>query len=649
MELKPSLRLYLLGLPRPAKQLIFFSVDLLGLITSACLACWLVYGFPFSLLAAAVIGLAAATIGFPVAVQQGLYKAVIRYVGAAFLFPAFVTAASAAIAAGMAAYWLGAVASPLRVAVAFGFAFLVYLCASRYLSRGLLAAGLQKGRRHRTVVYGAGTAAAQLIASMRATGEQLPVAMVDDEPALQGRTMNGIRIYAPVELQRLIDEESVNRILLAMPSVSRRRRSEVLDKLASLAAHVQTIPDYRDLVTGAAQVDDLREVPVEDLLGRQAVPPDPELLQARIRDRVVMVTGAGGSIGAELSRQILQLGVRKLILFEISEAALYQIDRELRQIMLAEKIRCEVVPLLGSVCDYSRLLTTLQTFSVQTVYHAAAYKHVPLVEQNIIDGTRNNALGTLTAARAACDAKVDTFVLISTDKAVRPTNIMGASKRVAELILQALQVEYPDTCFSMVRFGNVLESSGSVVPLFREQIRRGGPVTVTHPEIVRYFMTIPEAAELVIQAASMATGGDVFVLDMGAPIKISDLAQRMIRLSGMTVRHAGNPEGDIDIVYTGLRPAEKLYEELLVGADVSGTDHPRILRAVESYIPYQLLAGLLKQLAAHLDNQDCPAVRDTLRQLVESYKPTNQMDDLLWREQRLPLQQPPKGNVTRIA
>jgi FlaA1/EpsC-like NDP-sugar epimerase len=367
-------------------------------------------------------------------------------------------------------------------------------------------------------------------------------------------------------------------------------------------------------------------------MGRQAVPPNPELLHACIEHKNVMITGAGGSIGSELCRQIAMLGVARLVLFENAEASLYRIERELQGLIKEHSLDCEVIPLLGSVCDYRRVDDVIRTFQVQTIYHAAAYKHVPIVEHNLLEGIQNNAIGTMQLATAACNAGVEAFVLVSTDKAVRPANAMGATKRVAEMILQAMQEQFPNTRLCMVRFGNVLDSSGSVVPLFREQIRNGGPLTVTHRDIVRYFMTIPEAAELVIQAGSMARGGDVFVLDMGEPIRIQDLARRMVHLMGMTICDKSNPDGDIEIEYTGLRPAEKLYEELLVGDDVSGTEHPRIMRAVESYMEFAVLIDQLRQLSVAVENQDCDSARELLFSVVSSYQPSNGINDLTWTE-----------------
>ena len=415
--------------------------------------------------------------------------------------------------------------------------------------------------------------------------------------------------------------------------MTRRRRREILTQLEPLGVHVQTVPDIEQLVTGNANLADLREVDVADLLGRDAVPPKDGLFDACIRDRVVMVTGAGGSIGSELCRQIIGLHPRRLVLFEMSELALYNIERELRALAEKRAAQIELVGLIGNAHDRFRLRDIFAAYRVQTVYHAAAYKHVPIVEQNVVAGVNNNVIATWYAAEAAHEAEVETFVLVSTDKAVNPTNVMGATKRFAEIVLQGLQRRGSKTRFCMVRFGNVLASSGSVVPLFNEQINAGGPVTVTHPEVIRYFMTIPEAAQLVIQAGSMSEGGDVFVLDMGKPVRIGDLARRMIHLAGLTVRDEKNPEGDIEISYTGLRPAEKLYEELLIGNNVTGTEHPMILRAIEHSLPWDRVQELLNEIMAAMSRFDCPRTLQLLNDVVAEYTPAPQPHDLVWARQ----------------
>ncbi len=427
-------------------------------------------------------------------------------------------------------------------------------------------------------------------------------------------------MHPPGALQTLINEESAQVVLLALPSQSRRRRQEILKSLEPFPVRVMTVPDIADLVSGSARVEDVRDVDASDLLGRDSVPPDERLFDACIRDKVVMVTGAGGSIGSELCRQIAHLRPKRIVLFEMSELALYQIDRELRTLMERDRLSFELASLLGNAHHKYRVREIIQVYGVQTIYHAAAYKHVPIVEQNVVEGIHNNVISTWYTAETAQECGVETFVLISTDKAVNPTNVMGATKRLAEIVLQGLQQRGGRTRFCMVRFGNVLESSGSVVPLFREQIRRGGPVTVTHPDVIRYFMTIPEAAQLVLQAGAMAEGGDVFVLDMGKPIRIADLARRMVHLAGLTVRDEQSPEGDIEICYTGLRPAEKLFEELLIGNNVSGTGHPMILRAMEHSLSWEQVQQLLADLMIAMGQFDVRTASDLLQVAVREYR-----------------------------
>lgn len=461
----------------------------------------------------------------------------------------------------------------------------------------------QSRRKVPVIIYGAGTSGRQLMASLKRGPEYVPVAFVDDADHLHGSDVEGVRIYGPAELPRLIKSSKAKTLLLALPSLTRAQRKAVLDRLDQLPVRLRTVPGVADLVSGKAEVADLREIAIEDLLGRDPVPPDANLLEANIRGKVVMVTGAGGSIGAELCRQILHLCPTTLILFEISEYMLYEIHRNLQQVIASQHLKIEVVPLLGSVCDRDRMLSVLRQWQIQTLYHAAAYKHVPMVELNIIEGIRNNCFGTAIAAEAAVAESVESFILISTDKAVRSTNVMGASKRIAEMICQAWALHQEKTKFSMVRFGNVLGSSGSVIPQFRHQIAKGGPITVTHPEINRYFMTIPEAAQLVIQAGALAKGGDVFVLDMGPPIRIVDLAQRMARLYGLRpvvlpagVQEGGVIDGDINIIFSGLRPGEKMYEELIIGSNAMPTIHPRIQTAKEFYLKWEDLGEVLSNL-----------------------------------------------------
>jgi FlaA1/EpsC-like NDP-sugar epimerase len=509
-------------------------------------------------------------------------------------------------------------------------AFAVLLIVgSRVFGRYLCFSGLKDSGRKRIAIYGAGEAGARL--SVFLSGAEFDVvAFIDDRATLQGRQINGVTVHSPDDLPALVITRKIDRVLLAMPSVPRRRRREVLAGLEPLGVHVQSLPDLGDIISGKARIDELREVDAADLLGRDSVPPNPELFEHCIRGKSVLVTGAGGSIGSELCRQIVRVGPRCLVLCERSELALYTVERELREIIESEQLTLDLVPLLANAGDRRHMAELLSTYSVQTVYHAAAYKHVPIVEHNVLSGLQNNVISTWNAAHAAMEAGVETFVLVSTDKAVNPTNVMGASKRLAELVLQGLQERSPQTRFCMVRFGNVLGSSGSVVPLFREQIRRGGPVTVTHPQVVRYFMTIPEAAQLVIQAGSMAAGGDVFVLDMGPPVRIDDLARRMVSLMGLTVRDSEHPDGDIEIQYTGLRSAEKLFEELLIGNNVGGTQHPMIMRAMEKNLPWTEMREILECLAGAIEGFDCKRAVAVLREAVPEYQPIETLRDHVW-------------------
>jgi FlaA1/EpsC-like NDP-sugar epimerase len=526
--------------------------------------------------------------------------------------------------------------APTTAFAFYGVLVLLYLGASRLTLRTLLH--FRRGKKELVAIYGAGSSGAQLVTALRDDGRYRPVAFLDDDRDLHGKVVAGVRVFAPRQLDYLIEQYEVSSVLLALPSQSRRQRQAVLKSLERHALHVKTVPDIGDIVAGHATVADVRDVDVADLLGRDAVEPNAALLVACIRGKAVMVTGAGGSIGSELCRQILRLSPRRLVLLEISEHALYQIERELRSVVALEGIDVELAGLLGNVNHRHRVQEIMHKYDVQTVYHAAAYKHVPIVEQNIIEGIRNNVLGTWYVAEAAIETGVETFVLISTDKAVNPANVMGATKRFAELTLQALQERSGGTRFCMVRFGNVLESSGSVVPLFREQIKRGGPVTVTHKDVIRYFMTIPEAAQLVLQAGAMAKGGDVFLLDMSEPMRIEELARRMISLMGFTVKDANSPDGDIEIVYTGLRPAEKLFEELLIGNNATGTEHPMIMRALEHYVPWSQLKVVLEEMVSALDSFECVVARDLLMRTVSEYVPASEIHDLVWmRSQRLGL------------
>lgn len=616
------------ALPRSAKRLIVLASDVLAFPACAWLAVWLVV--PQHSMSHFWVVLVPLAIGIPAQNLVGSYRSVVRFMGFELIVSALTPAAFAALAL-MLAYafvetWLEAV----RVAVVFWLIILVYVAGSRIGARLMMRSVNADGER--VVIYGAGEAGVTLAASLATRREFSIVGFVDDNPGLVGVMINGFDIYSPNQIPHLIEEFEVSRVLLALPRVSRHRRQTILNQLERLAVRVQTMPDFVEIISGKARVDDIRDVEIKDLLGRDSVPPNPELLDACIRGKAVMVSGAGGSIGSELCLQIAELGPRALVLLDVSEAALYVVHQRVRDLLKRKGVSAKVYPLIGSVHHKTRMKDVLSAYAVDTVYHAAAYKHVPLVEHNMIEGIYNNVFGTLHTAQAAIDSGVASFVLVSTDKAVKPPNVMGATKRLSELILQALDRRQSVTTFSIVRFGNVLASSGSVVPLFREQIRNGGPVTVTHPEIYRYFMTIPEAASLVLQAGSMARGGDVFVLDMGESVRIRDLAEKMIHLMGLTIRDKSNPDGDIEIQYTGLRPAEKLYEELLIGNNVAGTEHPSILRAEEESLGWEELEGLLDELWVACQRLDCVSARNLLLRAVSGYSPGAMLSDLVWQE-----------------
>lgn len=630
IQMARSLRQFLVELPRPVKTAVAVTADLVGFGICVIAALWLMLLGPYAALHMQIV-VTTALIAVSLAWLQGMYRSVIRYMGLDLFVAGSRTSVGSAVAGAVLMNLFVFGSTPIRWAVAYAAFSFIYVCGSRYFARLFLLERLAKQQREKVIIYGAGSAGVRLAMALQGSDEFLPVAMLDDDPTLHGKRVQGLDVFPPSKIESLCRKLDVKRVLLAMPRARGRNRRKILQHLSEFPVHVQTIPDFGDIVSGKSRVDDLSDVSVEDLLGRDPVPANPQLLAACITGKSVMVTGAGGSIGSELCCQILMLKPKRLVLFELSEAALYRINRQLEHLPREFGNDCEILGLLGSVHHEDRIREVMETFSVQTVYHAAAYKHVPIVEHNLFAGIHNNVFGTMHTARAAIDVGVEMFVLISTDKAVSPTSVMGATKRFAELILQAHNSREISTKFCMVRFGNVLESSGSVVPLFREQIRAGGPVTVTHREIIRYFMTIPEAAELVIQAGSMAKGGDVFVLDMGKPVRIQDLAYRMVNLMGLTVRDDDNPDGDIDIQYVGLRPAEKLYEELLIGSNVTGTRHPRIMRADEDFLSCEALDVHLEELLASSVALDHSRARGLLSLAVEEYVPGNGIEDLVWK------------------
>lgn len=582
-------------------------------------------------------------LAIPIFIRLGLYRAVIRFMEDRVLF---VVAGGVTLSVLLLAALIAlthATGLSRGVVGIYWLLAIVYVGTTRFMARSLfLRAERRKDFRKSVVIYGAGRAGTQLALALKAGREYVPVAFVDDNPAIQETELAGLRVYSPDALPDVLAAKEVDEILLAVPSANRSRRAEIILALEKLRCKVKLVPGMADIVSGTVTADAVREVEIEDLLGREAVAPEQDLLGRCVSGKVVLVSGAGGSIGSELCRQIIRLRPARLVLMELSEFALYSIEQELTSLCARLNVEIEVVALLGSVIHQRRNEMAMKSFGVKTVYHAAAYKHVPLVEHNPIEGVRNNVLGTKRMAEAALAAGVETFVLISTDKAVRPTNVMGASKRLSELVLQALARQGGKTRFCMVRFGNVLGSSGSVVPLFRRQIAAGGPITLTHPEITRYFMTIPEAAQLVIQAGAMGQGGEVYVLDMGQPVKIIDLARRMLHLSGLKVRDGEHPDGDISIEIVGLRPGEKLYEELLIGENVEGTSHPLIMRAYEHELPWALLQERLAELDLASQAFDFEKVLALLASLVREYAPARHGDgELVWRV----MAEPESGNA----
>jgi FlaA1/EpsC-like NDP-sugar epimerase len=583
----------------------------------------------------------------PIFLKFGLYRAIIRYIGGRVLWVIFQSVTLYSLIFTVIVFQTGIGLVPRTVPPLNWLVLLMLIGGSRFFARWWLADTYSRlggdvakdCRVKKVIIYGAGSAGVQLSLALGYGQEFNPVAFLDDDRQLHKQKVNGLRIYPLSSLSYLIERHEATEVLLAIPSATRARRSEVIRLLEPYSVHVRTIPGMADIAQGSVKVDELQEVDIADLLGRDTVAPDQALFDTNIVGKSVMVTGAGGSIGSELCRQIIQLRPAKLVLFELNEFVLYSIDKELRHMLsqFKETPVFDIIPVIGSVTDEVRVEKACKAFNIQTIYHAAAYKHVPLVEQNPCEAIKSNIFGTLSVAQAAINAKVETFVLISTDKAVRPANTMGATKRFAELVLQGLSLEKQHaTRFTMVRFGNVLGSSGSVIPLFREQIARGGPVTVTDPRVLRYFMTIQEAAQLVIQAGAMGLGGDVFVLDMGGPIHIVDLAKRMINLSGLEVRDENHPEGEIEIRYTGLRPGEKLYEELVIGDNVSDTAHRRILRAEEEVIPWVELSGRLERLKSAIENDDFDGIMVLLKESVSGFTPQCGVSDLLWKSMKTP-------------
>jgi FlaA1/EpsC-like NDP-sugar epimerase len=569
--------------------------------------------------------------------RLGFYRPLLRSIGRRAVSALLKGTALIAFIPAVWAYFFPSILVPRSVPIIFAIVCFALIAGSRFLGQGYFLWMLrQLGSTEPVIIYGAGIAGTQLLQALRSGPEFDPVAFVDDDVSLQGSDIDGRKVFSPDAIPSLIAQTGASRILLAMPTISAKRRREILARLGGYGARVQSVPTAAEIVSGFAPIDALREIAVGDLLARDAVDPMLELLSEAVAEKSVLVTGAGGSIGAELCRQILTLSPRRLVLLEASEYALYEIHNELKELARQGEGSVPVFPVLGSVCDEQRLAQIVRQFSVDTIYHAAAYKHVPLVEHNVLEGLRNNVLGSEAVARIGGEQRVGRVVLVSTDKAVRPTSIMGASKRWAELVFQDAQAQWPATRYCSVRFGNVMGSSGSVIPLFEKQIKRGGPVTVTHPDVTRYFMTVAEAAQLVIQASSMGEAGDIFVLDMGVPVKIEDVARRMISVHGLTVRDRQNPGGDIEIAYTGLRPGEKLTEELLIGDDPRPTRHPKIMRAREISVGSRELAQAGAELRAHIEAGRVQAAVELLARTVGEYQGGGRPPDLLGDDERVP-------------
>ncbi len=634
------LAVWLIERPRWFKRAMLITNDLAML----SIALWSAYSLRLSqLYVPDTIGMwllmaAAPLIGIATFQMRGLYKLVTRFIGPEGTTRIYIAVIIAVLIWTLVVLMSGIRTHPRSVIVIYGLIAAGLIRLSRQWAGYLLlrAAPQHKAvsfdQRKRVIIYGAGSLGIQLLRALNETGHYKLVAFIDTNPSLAGQVVHGVKVLRPGKIGNVIEKQGVKEVMLAMPSALRSERRAAIRALEPFPVVVKTLPALAEIASGRVEVSDLRPIEVEDLLGRDPVAPDHSLLLAHVHDKVVMITGAGGSIGSELTRQLLSLGPKALVLFELSEVALYEIEMEIQEDQRRRQLKAgadsppmtRVIPVLGSVLDRKVVARAIRDFEVEVIYHAAAYKHVPIVELNPFTGLQNNTFGTLVLAEAARELGVERFVLVSSDKAVRPTNVMGASKRLAELILQALAQEGGSpTLFTMVRFGNVLDSSGSVVKRFRSQIQHGGPVTVTHPEIIRYFMSIPEAAQLVIQAGAMATGGEVFVLDMGTPVKIADLARTMIHLSGLEVREEANPEGDIAIEFVGLRRGEKLYEELLIGETTTGTSHPRIFKTSEPIMSYEDLAAALERLDDAIQRQDDVELQDMLRATVEGYVPAS--------------------------
>ncbi|MBK5414540.1 polysaccharide biosynthesis protein [Pseudomonas sp. TH31] len=657
-----NVRSFLLGLPRSQKRLLQVATDAVLVWVALWLAFIVRLGIDdmynplkahFWLFAFAPV------IAIPLFIRFGMYRAVMRYFGNDALIAIIKAVSLSSLILAVVVYWYSNHQAVVPRSIIFNYWWLslVIIGGLRLAMRQYFMGDWFTAAQHvpfanrddgatKVAVYGAGVAGNQLVAALRMGRVMRPVAFIDDDASIADRSISGLQVYKPKHIQQMIDVTGAEEVLLALPSSTRARRREILNLLEGFPLHVRSVPNFTDLASGRVKVEDIQEVDIADLLGRDSVPAQPELLERCVKGKAVMVTGAGGSIGAELCRQIFSLAPATLLLFDHSEFNLYTILCELEKRVVRESLTVRLLPILGSIRDADKLVDVMKVWCIDTVYHAAAYKHVPMVEHNIAEGVLNNVIGTLNAAQAALQTGVENFVLVSTDKAVRPTNVMGSTKRLAELTLQALSREvapvlFDDkanvsrvnkTRFTMVRFGNVLGSSGSVIPLFHSQIKSGGPLTVTHPKMTRYFMTIPEAAQLVIQAGSMGQGGEVFVLDMGEPVRIVELAEKMIHLSGLSIRSEKNLQGDISIEFTGLRPGEKLYEELLIGDSVAATQHPMIMSASEDHLPWDVLKLRLTELLDAVARDDYCRVRQVLRGTVSGYMPDGDIVDWIHQQ-----------------
>ena len=625
--------LALINLSRRNKRTLMVLFDACTVIASIFLAFSLRLGhfyYPTGNNHLLLIMIASPILALPIFYAFGFYREVIRYVGFKALWQINQATTLYAVLWALISFMAVIDGIPRTVILINWSIVLMSVGGSRFFARWILSQENitnPLSQKRNVLIYGAGSAGRELCTALYQSSEYNPVAFVDNSVELYRQSINGLEVFNEDDIEDLIQKHTIKEVLLAMPSITRIRRSEIISHLEPFSVVVRSLPSLTGIAQGKVSVNDLLEVDLRDLLGREPVKPNEELLKLKITGKVVLVTGAGGSIGSELCRQIILQKPKQLILYEINEFSLYNVEQEFDKI---EMPHVEILPVLGSVRDRKRFQNVVKHFSVQTIYHAAAYKHVPLVEYNNSEGVLNNTFGTLIAAEVALAEKVETFVLISTDKAVRPTNTMGATKRIAELVLQALSKQESSTCFTMVRFGNVLDSSGSVIPLFKQQIKNGGPVTVTNVNMVRYFMTIPEAVELVVQAGAMGKGGDVFVLDMGEPVRIYDLATKMIQLSGLQVLDEDNLDGDIEIKCIGLRPGEKLYEELLMGDNISQTNSSLIMRAEESMLDWEDLKPILDQLNEAINNSDQEKVRELLIEAVPEFKPQCDIADLLF-------------------